>query len=900
MKTSALLTTEESASEIKNPVLIVDKDGIIGKELIFKLGKDVQAVFVTRGKPYLPDEYVGNVIYVPFTAKFPTIPNGNYSLMFIIDSPLSQIRGLLPSFLQKSEKDKVTVLYAATILHADEKLFEFKNNYPRLKILIYGDVFDKNLSLQQDALVNKFLYNTFAYEKLEVSGSGLQKTYPVYLDDVVSCLLEATFGTHTKEQIFFAFPKHPYTALAIARAIKKARPEVKIGFSSQKGEKDPPAGGKHIPSQGLYLLEDRYPLDARIREVVSEGSMPQSHKEGESSHSTRKMSLLPTLLFLLFLFILPFVSTVSFFLFGILGLSAVQANFNKGDIGRATFWAKRSQVFFSVARATYEPLSFEVNLLGLGERIDPLGQSIDAGKNISGAVVSFSDAYGKFSAVLTGKSSNPEKDFGEANLELSDALASLKKIESSKELSKTITAKLRENDRLLNFLAGVQTVLPQLMGVDGKRNYLVLFQNNMELRPTGGFIGSYGLLSLNKGKLASFTVSDVYDADGQLKGHVEPPFAIRRYLPSEHWYLRDSNFDLNFPKAASTAAFFLKTEMNQDVHGVIAINVSFVQKLLKVMGDVKVPEYNETVTAENFPKLAVTHSQKNFFPGSTQKKDFLGAVFRAMQQRLAVKKDISYIALTKVIEESVLSKDILLASSDPTAQGLFTISNWSPSLWDPRQTETDVVNDFVSINEANLGVNKVNYFVSRKMSKNAIVNAEGGVSSELSISFENKSDGSWPGGDYKNYLRVVLPGGTVLSSVSIDGEEKEITKAITDPAVYEKSDFEPPEALEIERTEQNGKTVFGVLLNVPKSSKKTITFAYVIPAKLDIASSTYNLKIVKQPGVSNIPFDLSFSYPESQKIVFVSSGVNKQNGSVSFKKDILSDEEVTVRFTKSE
>ncbi|MBI2195588.1 MAG: DUF4012 domain-containing protein [Candidatus Levybacteria bacterium] len=896
MKTSAILTTEESSSGIKNPVLIVDKDGIIGKELILKLGKDVQVVFVTRGKHYLPDDYARSVIFVPFIAKFPTIPDGSYSFMFIVDSAQSQIIKLLPSFLEKARRDEIPIVYALSIAQVNEKLLDFKSKYSRLKILVYGDIFDKNLSLHQDALINKFLYDAVVYEKIEVPGNGLGKTYPVYLDDVIACLLETIFGAHVREQLFFAFPKHSPTDLYIAHAIQKAKPEVKIDFSSQKGERE----RRDILTPGLYLLEYKYPLDARIREVVSEVSIPKAHKEDLEKHIKKeKVSFFPALLFLLFLFVLPFVATISFLVFGILGLFAAETSFNKGDISSAASWAGRSQAFFSVASASYEPLYFETNILGIGQKIAPLGQAVGAGKDISGALVSFSDAYKKLSLILIGKSSNPEKDFGEANLELSDALVSLKRVEGSRELSKAISAKLKENSRLLNFVSSVQSVLPQLMGVGSKRNYLVLFQNNMELRPTGGFIGSYGILSLDKGKISSFTISDVYDADGQLKGHVEPPFPIRRYLPSEHWYLRDSNFALDFPKAASAAAFFLKTETKQDIDGVMAIDVFFVQKLLVAMGDVRVPEYNETVTAENFFKLAVAHSQKDFFPGSTQKKDFLGALFRAMQQRFETKKDISYVALVKAIEESIASKDILLVSFSPTAQGVFTINNWSGSLWDQRQERKDVVNDFVGINEANLGVNKVNYFVTRKVSKNTIVNDEGEISSEVNISFENKSDGSWPGGNYKNYLRIILPQGTVLSSVSIDGKEQETVEAVISPLVYESTGFKPPKSLEVERTEQDAKTVFGVLFNIPKGSKRTITFAYTIPSKLDLLASTYNLKIVKQPGVLSIPFEFYLSYPTSQEIISASGAIIRHKESASFEKDIISDEEISVKLAKN-
>lgn len=907
MKTITLLTTEELASDIKNPVLIVDKEGVIGRQLILKLGKDVQVVFATRSKPIFPSEYSRNIVHVPFIKKFPTIPDGKYSYLFIIDNRLSDIKELLPSFASKAEKERIPALFVTEISETNEDFMSLaQSKYSSFKILVCGDIFDKSLSLDQNATINRFLYETFAYERIEVPGSGMAKTYPVYLDDVILGILEVMFGNVSGEtQVFFAFPKHAPTALSVARAIQRARPEVKVDFSNT-----PEEGIKTIPASGIYLLEDDYPFEERIKTVVLKGPKQELDKTDFEKYIKQKATEIPhesrfpiwsIILSFVFILILPFITSFVFSFLGLASLYKAQSDFSKGNINGAIAWASPSHAFFSFAGASYKPLFLEANFVGLGNAVSPIGQNIDAGKDISKAALSFADAYRKLSAVLSGKTNNAAKDFADANLELSDALVLIRKVEGSKDVDKNLIARIRENDRLLNFAANIQSVLPQLIGVSGKRTYLFLFQNNMELRPTGGFIGSYGLMRLSSGKVESFEVADVYDADGQLKGHVEPPFAIRRYLPSEHWYLRDSNFDLDFQKAASTSAFFLKTEKGIDVDGVVGVDVSFIQKILKATGGIYVTEYNQDVNADNFFKLAQEHSEKNFFPGSTQKKDFLGAVFRALQNRLIEKKDVSYMAIAKVVEESILSKDILLASVDSSVQGLFTVNNWSSSLFDNREQVSGTVNDYLGINEANLGVNKANYFVERKITQNSIINDEGKITSELGISYTNKSNG-WPGGDYKNYLRVIVPAGSVLSSITINGEEQKIIDAVTDPLVYEKKGFTPPAGLEIESSVQDGKQIWGLLLPVLANSKKTITFDYILPEKIDVSSSssTYNLKLLKQPGIDKLPFDFTLSYPSSQTIVSLSPGFNKQNGAVVFNLDVTKDESLVVSFAKNE
>ena len=108
------------------------------------------------------------------------------------------------------------------------------------------------------------------------------------------------------------------------------------------------------------------------------------------------------------------------------------------------------------------------------------------------------------------------------------------------------------------------------------KTYLVLFQNNMELRPTGGFIGSYALLNIGNGKMKGFSISDVYTADGQLKGHVDPPDAIRKYLAQPHFFLRDSNYDPDFVVSSEKAIWFLQKELGINVDGVIGINLFLV------------------------------------------------------------------------------------------------------------------------------------------------------------------------------------------------------------------------------------------------------------------------------------------------------------------------------------
>ena len=152
----------------------------------------------------------------------------------------------------------------------------------------------------------------------------------------------------------------------------------------------------------------------------------------------------------------------------------------------------------------------------------------------------------------------------------------------------------------------------------------------MELRPTGGFIGSFGLITFDGGRLSDLTVNDVYTADGQLNGHVEPPLPIKNYLGEASWWLRDSNWDPDFPTSAKRAEWFLDKELGKKVDGVIATDLYPIKEILKVTGSVFLSDYNSTITSENLYETTQNEVQNNFFPGTHKKASFLTALSRSL------------------------------------------------------------------------------------------------------------------------------------------------------------------------------------------------------------------------------------------------------------------------------
>lgn len=380
--------------------------------------------------------------------------------------------------------------------------------------------------------------------------------------------------------------------------------------------------------------------------------------------------------------------------------------------------------------------------------------------------------------------------------------------------------------------------LPGFLGAGGRKTYLVLFQNNMELRPTGGFIGSFGLLSFDGGRMSDLTVSDVYSADGQLRGHVEPPAPIKNYLNEANWWLRDSNWDPDFPTSAQRAEWFLDKEIDQKVDGVFAIDLNPVRDAVALTGPIFLPDYNLNITSDNLYEKTQAEAQEEFFPGSHQKASFLTALSRNLVGEVeklgrGKKVDLLYSVFRNFEErhfQAFLHNDQL--------QGFLSSLGWSGSVQSPSCGDGCYA-DLVGITEANVGVNKVNYFIQRSVNLEINLGTEG-VEHKLSLSLKNTANPALGlAGKYKVYVRIFVPKDAEAITVDRTG-----------------GDYK--EALNPEISDSHGRKEVGVLTEILGGSSQKIDFHWRVTGAL-AKNQTYGLYIRKQAGVTDDPWDIAIS-----------------------------------------
>ncbi len=573
----------------------------------------------------------------------------------------------------------------------------------------------------------------------------------------------------------------------------------------------------------------------------------------------------------------------------------------QNQIQRAEDSADRAHSYFSSARATLGAVAMiwpvlggqeftqrYFNMLSVGERatdaVSRAGVLLPKAQDLIREVVSGSGT--KRVSVLAAETSLEldliDQDLGLIEGQLDDLLTPrLVNMLSFlglppqrvKDYREQVAGARTEINQLKDLLAVSEEIIP---GEGKRKTYLVVLQNSAELRPTGGFIGSYALVNFDFGKMSGFKIYDVYSADGQLRGQIQPPDEILHYLGQPSWFMRDANWAADWPLTARRLEWFLEKETGVVVDGVVGLDLGAIQKVLGATGPILLGDSQTTVTRENFFEKAEYASEINFFPGSDQKPQFLSQVAQGIFSKLTVEKDLDWIALGQAIQEAVIQKDVLVYFNSAVAQKVMAENDWSGSIVPPG-CKGQKNNCFMLV-EANFGANKANYFVKRTVRVDTVIDKGGGLLTTVVVGYRNESpNASWPGGIYKNYLRFLVPLGSRPESVDLgDGKTATVSGVLTADVL---KGVAADQFLVFQNTEQalTEKTVvgpaftsFGVYVEIPVGGERVVKFTYRPLYKLDFSRTSQNFRMVflKQPGTAGDVLDFSLDYPSFLKPVW--------------------------------
>lgn len=892
-KRPVLITSEEIS---KLPILIVDKKGTMGERLARILRDQFLVVVVTA----FDLEKHANVIHIPYRKKIPMIPDNAYSHIFVIYNGESELLDMLPAFEGKAEAVKARFLFITALLYCNRNLFTIiqRPKYRLLQTVIYGEIFDNAITEANE--INFFIHQARAYGRIEVPKEGLGILYPILLDDVLTSIVSLAFAVEKPKEIIYLFPHHVFNEITVARIIQTIDPLIKVDFTKTKS----PTRQYYIPPDGLYFFRD-YTLEDRLRKI----DLARVHTKPKISQKKIHLKIPSTgesqgrlqfvLVALSAIFVAPIIAVLVCALIGggFLAFSIKQAE--QGNLQSAISTASLAQGAFSISQ-TLGP-SLLLPQLIFPQQTDQFISTLQIGGTVSSTEISFVQAVQTLRNIYEGKSLDPKDDFLQSLATIKNTLLTVQKLEAENNLPKTVLQKLHDMDGSINLVEETIDTWPDLLGFDGDRTYLILFENNMELRPGGGFIGSYGILPINNGRPGKLQINNVYNADGQLTKQVQPPYGLQRYLGVSHLFLRDSNFDPDFTKDAAQAAQLFQFETGQKINGVIAIDTDFLKNIISAVGPVILPDYHVTVTPDNFYLLTETYAEKNSFPGSTQKQDFLRSLTDALMNKLQTEKEIPYDKFSQMVVSSLKEKDLLLSFSDPGIQNVFTVNDLSSSLWDGRVFENNTIYDYFGVVDSNLGTNKANYYIKRSINQTSGIDDTGAMKTTAAVTYVNTATKtSTFGGDYRDYVRFVVPDNATLTAVAFNNTQVQTSPAVTDPTLFTMPDFTPPPGLEVDQEQEDKEKTIGFFFIVPVGETKTVSITYTMPGALDTSSTafSYNLRLFKEPGTGDDPYQLSLSYPNDFTLFTSDKNFTNVGGKLIYSEPFSEDRNITATFSK--
>jgi hypothetical protein len=528
------------------------------------------------------------------------------------------------------------------------------------------------------------------------------------------------------------------------------------------------------------------------------------------------------------------------------------------------------------------------------------------------ALVEEEEVEGEPLALVLQTLSDARPDLESAQARLATALAQRAKIDDA-TLS-AYTADLL--DRFDRYLPLVETafsgarLLPDLLGASGQRTYLVMAQNDDELRATGGFISAVGTLTLDGGKIGEIAFEDSYTVDDFSHPYPFAPEPFWRYMHIQPWAFRDANWSPDFGTAAQKAIELYQISRDLDVDGVIVVDQYAMQKVVTALEPLQVEGWPETVTGDNVISLirlawALGEVEKGEEVSGhwwRQRKSFMGDLIGAVRDKVEGSPgEVNWVALGRAALQALDERHVLvwLADAGPAADLL------AERGWDGAIRPAD--GDYLMVVDTNMGFNKVNAHAQTHLNYHVKVAADGTAQATLTVRHVNPSSGDAAcnphphyGADYDDlinrcywdYLRVYVPGGSKLRDATAHPVAADLL--ISAEAQWGEAEILPQE---------KGKAVFASFFVLPQGQETKTHFIYQLPpATLERVEEgwRYRLLVQKQSGSKAVPLQVTLTLPPEVNVVAAEPAARYPEPSkVVFKTTLATDQTFEVIFNEN-
>ncbi|PIV37862.1 hypothetical protein COS31_02125 [Candidatus Roizmanbacteria bacterium CG02_land_8_20_14_3_00_36_15] len=371
--------------------------------------------------------------------------------------------------------------------------------------------------------------------------------------------------------------------------------------------------------------------------------------------------------------------------------------------------------------------------------------------------------------------------------------------------------------------------LPDILGKDGERTYLILFQNDKELRASGGFLTAYAVFTIKDGKMKITQSDDIYSLDNSITVRPEAPTEILTYhLGVSQFYIRDSNLSPDFAKSIELFnSLYKKSSARVDYDGIIALDSKVLVDMLTIFGDTEASGVRFSANKDSrcdcpqvlYQLFDMVDRPVNYV--KENRKGILGDLMYALfYKAIGFSPSKYWGTLSQTMFKNLQEKHILIYLVDQDLQQAIEKLNFSGKI-------KNYSGDYLHVNDVNFAGAKSNMFVSESIS--SVTKKEGSkIVREITIDYRNPyphSDCSLERGGLclnatlRDWLRIYVPQGSKL--IGFEGSSKKV-----------------------QTYDSLGKTVFEGFLTVVPQGMAKIIIRYSLPEKVDVNQ----LLIQKQPG----------------------------------------------------
>ncbi len=368
----------------------------------------------------------------------------------------------------------------------------------------------------------------------------------------------------------------------------------------------------------------------------------------------------------------------------------------------------------------------------------------------------------------------------------------------------------------------VADALPQFLGSDHFRQYLIWFQNPAELRATGGFIGTYGVLKVDGGRLISLNVDSIYNVANQANRLVteQAPEPYQRFVADTKsiWGMQDANWSPNFPTSAEKFQQLYEKSGGPTTDGVIALTINPVVEILKVVGPIEMPEYDYTLNADTLQVTIQADQLSRSQAGDQDPKkilrDFLPKLLAKIGNAPAEQQQAVFAILNRAFQQNeiVMNFDNLRLQQMADQFGIAG-----------RVTPSATVFGLVDTNIAGY---KSSRDITTSVYQQYQVDASGQVT--VTTSVDRRYDPQTASETNHNFSRLYLPPGSKVLATS-----GFLTDGVAAPTT----------------SQADGFTVVGGWTDLAPGEQRQYAVSYQLPEKLNLNRNNFTANIIRQAGL---------------------------------------------------